>query len=146
MNDTTDIAFGDKQQFILDYAALCERSGLFLATDYHHGNYIDTVYASEHSSRVVTLVLNVEDDWSPELTALLLRHVGNVGSCYAHAEQARNLAKHVSPDEWTRAGGSNYDRDSIASYVRDYVSESHPGTCFSIELTRWYLHAVENDC
>ena len=148
MNDTTDIGFRDKQKFILDYSALCERSRLFIATDCLPGVYINLLGNLNHSRSLVALIADVAGPWCPELKLLFLKHAVNEDAIhFTGVGGMLAIAENVSPAEWSQAGGSDYDRNYvIAEAIRDHVSEARPGTCFSTQLTRWYLHAVENDC
>lgn len=136
-----------RQQFILDYAALCEQSGLFVATDCLPGVYLDLLGNLNHSRSLVALITDAVGLWCPELKLLFLKHAVNGDAVHFTGHRGLlGIAENVSPEEWTQAGGSDYDRDYvIAEAIRDHIRESRPGAHFSDSLTRWYLHAVEND-
>lgn len=131
------------QQFILDYAALCEQTGLHICAR-DDDRWLGPAAVGESDS-IVQLTAGVSGTWCPELKALFLKHAAV--PFYPDSPGTLNIAENVSLEEWMEASGCEHVRDHyIASDVRNFVRNSRPGTHFSNQLTRWYLHAVENDC
>lgn len=131
------------QRFILGYAALCEQTRLHIyARD--DDRWLGPAAVGESDS-IVQLTAGVSGTWCPELKALFLKHAAV--PFYPDSPGTLNIAENVSLEEWMEASGCEHVRDHyIASDVRNFVRNSRPGTHFSNQLTRWYLHAVENDC